>query len=350
MCRQSSALSLQESWLERLAFDANPNTAKLIQLWLGIFPVNWRQLPTISLLARQIKAIESVLQRSYTDLLQAMLADPALQLSLNGPSNHRGNPNENFARELLELFSLGEGNFSERDVIEAARALTGYQISPLGHCIQVERRHDSGPKTILGRTENFDGRSLVDWLCRQPTTAQTLTSRLWQQQIGPLPPQAKIVELAQAWRSQRLSLPWIFEALHASPEAQYSRRRGLKLLDPIQMVARSLCLLGSRHPAAFTIARNQLVRMGQSPFEPPSVKGWPVNAQWINLRWLQARRRGLLALISDEEVWVSRVIPAQLSSSLTPIPPLSLRLPAPSTRENVALLFADPVWQLAGNP
>lgn len=270
MCRKSSAVNLQESWLERLAFDANPNTAEQIQLWLGVFPVNWRQLSNVSLLSSQIKAIESRLQGSYTDLLQAMLADPALQLSLNGPSNHRGNPNENFARELLELFSLGEGNFSEGDVIEAARALTGYKISPLGRCIQEERRHDSSPKIILGRTDNFDGRSLVNWLCRQPTTARTLSSRLWQQQIGPLPSQARIEELAGAWRSHRLSLPWIFQALHASPEAQLSRRRGLKLLDPIRMMARSLRLLGSRHPDTFTIARNQLARMGQSPFEPPS--------------------------------------------------------------------------------
>jgi hypothetical protein len=87
--------------------------------------------------------------------------------------------------------------------------------------------------------------------------------------------------------------------------------------------------------------------MGQAPFEPPSVKGWPVNEQWLNLRWLQARRRGLQQLLTDEEVWASAALPAELSAELTPIPPLGLRLPAAASRDNLAALWADPVWQLA---
>ena len=86
--------------------------------------------------------------------------------------------------------------------------------------------------------------------------------------------------------------------------------------------------------------------MGQAPFEPPSVKGWPVNEQWLNLRWLQARRRGLQQLLTDEEVWASAALPAELSPRLTRSPPLGLRLPAPATRGNLAVLWADPEWQL----
>jgi hypothetical protein len=89
--------------------------------------------------------------------------------------------------------------------------------------------------------------------------------------------------------------------------------------------------------------------MGQAPFEPPNVKGWPVNEQWLNLRWLQARRRGLQQLLTDEEVWASAALPAELSVGLTPIPPLGLQLPVAATRENLAALWADPVWQLACN-
>ena len=87
--------------------------------------------------------------------------------------------------------------------------------------------------------------------------------------------------------------------------------------------------------------------MGQAPFEPPSVKGWPHNAEWIKLSWLQARRRGLQALLADEEVWSSARLPPDLPTSLTPIPPLGLSLPAESSRANLSALFADPVWQLA---
>jgi uncharacterized protein (DUF1800 family) len=87
--------------------------------------------------------------------------------------------------------------------------------------------------------------------------------------------------------------------------------------------------------------------MGQAPFEPPSVKGWPHNDQWLNLRWLQARRRTLQDLLTDEEVWASAQLPAELPTNLTPISPLGLSLPAESSRTNLSMLFADPVWQLS---
>ena len=90
--------------------------------------------------------------------------------------------------------------------------------------------------------------------------------------------------------------------------------------------------------------------MGQAPFEPPSVKGWPVNEEWLNLRLLQARRRTLQQLLADEEIWASRQLPTTLATNLTDLPPLALALPAVSDRDTVAALFADPVWQLGRSP
>jgi uncharacterized protein (DUF1800 family) len=136
-------------------------------------------------------------------------------------------------------------------------------------------------------------------------------------------------------------------AIAAAPEAIESRQQGLRLADPLETVARSLRLLGSRHPDAIGISLSGLRAMGQPPFEPPSVKGWPVNEQWLNLRWLQARRRALQTLLRNEEVWASRRVPAELPATLTPIAPLTLAMPAPATRDVIARLFADPVWQLA---
>ncbi len=321
----------------------------MIQIWLGIFPVNWKQLPpnAASLLTAQIEAIRANLTATYTDLLTAMLADPALQISLNGLTNHRGNPNENLARELLELFSLGEGSYREADVMASARALTGYRLDRTGRLELDARRHDDGPKTILGRTATFNAPTLAAWLCEQPATAQNITKRLWQRLVGPLPPVARLAAIAAAWRQQNLSLPWLVSALEQAPEATAARVQASRLDDPITMVARSLALLGSRHPDALRISRLHLGRMGQAPFEPPSVKGWPVNGEWLNLRWLQARRRGLNALLADEEVWAARQLPASLAPSLTAIPPLTLSLPAEPSRTNLALVFSDPVWQLA---
>ena len=344
-CRVQGSRRLQTAWLRRLAFGPGRERARLVHLWAGIFPVSWRQLADPALLERQLDTIEAHLDGSYTELLVAMVLDPALQISLNGPRNQRDQPNENLARELLELFSLGEGNYSELDVIEAARALTGYQLGPEGRMVLNPRRHDAGTKRILGRTAAFEAESLATWLATQPATARHVCGRLWRVLVGPLPAPARLQELANNWRRQELSLPWLVNSLRTAPEARAAR--GQRLEEPILMVSRSLALLGSQHPDALEIGRSQLAAMGQPMLEPPSVKGWPVNDEWINLRWLQARRRGLAALLADEEVWASASPPPQLLPALTPIPPLGLNLPAQVDRSTLALLFADPVWQLA---
>ena len=349
-CRRQRAEEPQHQWLEALAWGngtVSALEAARIQRWLGLFPVNWRQLPDPALLEQQIATIQQHLGGSFTGLLTAMVHDPALQLSLNGPANHRRNPNENLARELLELFSLGEGHYSERDVREAARALSGYRLTADRQLVLDPRRHDPGPKTILGRTAAFDGASLAAWLAEQPATARHITRRLWLQRVGTPPPPQRLDALASGWRQQQLSIPWLLQAIEASPEAIASGQQGLRLADPLEVVARSLRLLGSRHPDALAISLRGLRAMGQAPFEPPSVKGWPHNAQWLNLRWLQARRRGLQALLGDEEVWASAQLPAELPPTITPIPPLDLALPAAPIRTNLSALFADPVWQLA---
>ena len=135
--------------------------------------------------------------------------------------------------------------------------------------------------------------------------------------------------------------------LRMSPEAKQSRNIGLRLSDPLDLVTRSLRVIGSRHSDAIALSLRGLRAMGQAPFEPPNVAGWPVNEQWMNLRWLQARRSTILQLLRDEEVWDTRSLPSRLENSLTGRAPLTMTLPAESDRETLAQLFSDPVWQLS---
>ncbi|WP_415408761.1 DUF1800 family protein [Synechococcus sp. A10-1-5-9] len=351
-CKRQQTKDLQQGWLENLqASGPAGREAWQVQLWLGLFAVNRRQLGARpGLLTISMATIREHLDGGYGQLLEAMLLDPALQISLNGPSNHRRNPNENLARELLELFSLGEGNYSEGDVKEAARALTGYRLKADGQMELMPRRHDPGPHTILGRTEAFEAPSLAAWLAEQPATARHIARRVWRRCIGTEPSPERLEAVSTAWRAQDLSLPWLMQTLASSPEAEQSQRQGLRLRDPLELVVRSLQLLGSDHPDAIAISLRGLRAMGQAPFEPPSVKGWPVNEEWLNLRWLQARRRTLQQLLADEEVWDTRQLPSTLAANLTDLPPLALALPAAADRDSVAALFADPVWQLGLSP
>lgn len=345
-------MDLQRGWLKELqASGPGGREAWQVQLWLGLFAVNRRQLGgRPGLLNISVSTIREHLEGGYGQLLEVMLLDPAVQIFLSGPSNHRRNPNENLARELLELFSLGEGNYSEGDVKQAARALTGYRLNADGQMELVGRRHDPGPHTILGRTEAFDAISLAAWLAEQPSTARHIARRVWRRCIGIEPSPGRLEAVATAWRETNLSLPWLMQALASSPEAEQSQRQGLRLRDPLELVVRSLQLLGSSHPDAMAISLRGLRAMGQAPFEPPSVKGWPVNEEWLNLRWLQARRRTLQQLLADEEVWATRELPPSLATRLTDLPPLTMTLPASADRDSVAALFADPVWQLGLSP
>ena len=351
-CRRKEREKLQRYWIQELL---NPDTpgreAWQVQLWLGIFPISWRQLGNrTALLYKTISTIQAQLRNSYVDLLQAMLLDPALQISLNGLANHWRKPNENLARELLELFSLGIGNYSESDVQEAARALTGYRLKDGGRIEMVLRRHDPGPHIILGRTESFDAISLASWLGQQPSTARHVVKRVWRSCTGVVPSQNRLEELSNTWLKKQLSIPWLMTQLQESPEALNSRSDGLRLLDPIELVVRSLQLLGSDHPDAVEISLRGLKSMGQELFAPPSVKGWPVNEEWLQLRWLQARRLTLQKLLADEEIWDSSQLPSTLQVSNTSFPPLSLQLPTTATRETVGDLFADPSWQIGLSP
>jgi uncharacterized protein (DUF1800 family) len=196
---------------------------------------------------------------------------------------------------------------------DAARALSGYLLDAERQLVLDPRRHDFGTKTILGRSAAFNAETLAAWLAEQPATARHIAGRLWRQQVGTPPTPQRLEAIAAGWRRQQLSIPWLMDAIAAAPEAIESRRKGLRLADPIEMMARSLRVLGSRHPDALAISLRGLSQMGQPPFEPPSVKGWPVNEQWLNLRWLQARRRTLQALLRDEEVWAGRLLPPELA-------------------------------------
>ncbi|MFM7549205.1 MAG: DUF1800 family protein [Cyanobacteriota bacterium] len=344
-CRIQQTRRLQTSFLNQLAWSSDPQANSQILLWLGLFPVNLRIIPEPQLLRRQINTISTNLNGSYKQLLQAMILDPALQLSLNGTSNKRNKPNENLARELLELFSLGEGNYTEADVIEAARALTGYRLDQDKRIVLEPEQHDPLEKTILGRRFAFDAPSLVAWLCEQPATARNITARVWRRLIGPQPSRATLGALASGWHRQKLSIPWLIQAITKTEEAR--AHKGERLIDPIEMVVKSLRLIGSRHPDAIDISLQGLRAMGQPFLEPPSVKGWPENEQWLQFRWLEARRSTLQRLLSNEEVWESARPPSLLELTLTPIQPLNLTLPAPASPTNISRLFADPVWQLA---
>ena len=153
-----------------MLFTPDPLTERLTLLWHNHFATSQLKVDDVAAMKRQNDTFRSHARGPFGDLLRAMLRDPALLAWLDAPSNRKGKPNENLARELMELFTLGVGHYSERDVKEAARALTGRAVTQGRYAFRPDW-HDDGPKTILGTTGRFDGEKLADVLLDQPAIA-----------------------------------------------------------------------------------------------------------------------------------------------------------------------------------
>ena len=176
----------------------SPLTEKMTLFWHNHFASSHAEgaLPAADVPAERAAAARTRWATSAT-LLHAVARDPAMLIYLDSASNRKGQPNENFAREVMELFTLGEGHYTEADIKEAARAFTGWSIDPdTGDSCSAGRAHDDGEKTFLGRTGNFDGDDVLDILLAQPQTAEFIVAKLWREFVSPQPDPAEVKRLA----------------------------------------------------------------------------------------------------------------------------------------------------------
>jgi tetratricopeptide (TPR) repeat protein len=172
-----------------MATAAAPLPERMTWFWHGHFATSYRGVGSAPLLLQQNQTQRRLALGNFGDLARAMAVDPAMLVWLNGNSNRKGKPNENLAREFMELFTLGVGGYAEDDVREAARALTGWRVQfASGTAVRVDRDHDAGPETILGSTMAFDADSLSRFLVARPAPAEFIALRMWRRFVGENPP------------------------------------------------------------------------------------------------------------------------------------------------------------------
>ena len=199
----SDAHRLQAWWLYRMLFTPDPLTERLTLVWHNHFATSQLKVDDVEAMRRQNETFRRHARGPFGDLLRAMLRDPALLVWLDAPSNRKGKPNENLARELMELFTLGVGQFSERDVKEVARALTGRTVVHGRYAVRPDW-HDDAPKTFLGKDGRFDGDKVADILLQHPATARRLAWRLCQSFLGEsVADEPAVSELAERLRARR---------------------------------------------------------------------------------------------------------------------------------------------------
>jgi uncharacterized protein (DUF1800 family) len=292
---------LKAWWVYRMLFGPDPLTERLALVWHNHFATSADKGKTGSLtlaVRQQNKIFRTWARAPFRELLRRVVHDPALLLWLDAPANRKGQPNENLARELMELFTLGIGHYTEADVKEAARALTGWTVNKDG--FREDRSlHDDGEKTILKRTGKWGGDDLVQMLLEHPATAERLAGRIGEFLLG-----EKAVEppglraLAAGLREHRLDVGWAVETVLRSRAFFAETNLGNRVLGPVEFVVGAARALETfRQPPSTLLLADTAARLGQDLFHPPNVGGWPGGRQWISPPTMIGRANFAAALV-----------------------------------------------------
>jgi uncharacterized protein (DUF1800 family) len=289
---------LKAAWFYRMLFGPDPVGERLTLMWHDHFATGNAKVRNVRAMRRQNDLFRTHARAKFATLANAVVRDPALLEYLDAPANRKGHPNENLARELMELFTLGIGNYTETDVKEAARCLTGWSVEE-GAFEQIATRHDDGEKTVLGKTGQWTGTDLVDQLLEHEATSSRLASKLVKAFFGEgACPADAVKELASGLRERDLDIAWAVSTVLKSRLFFAEANVRTRVTAPAEFVTGSARALGLFDPAPSTLAMaDWSARMGQDLFDPPNVGGWPGGRAWISSRALIARANYAAALV-----------------------------------------------------
>ena len=229
---------------------------------------------------------------------------------LDNAGGRREAPNENFAREVMELFTLGEGHYGESDVKEAARAFTGWSLErDTGRFVYRRAWHDDGVKTILGATGRFDGDDVLDLLLARRDTAEFIAAKLWREFVSPQPDPAEVARWAGVFRDARYEVKPLLRVVLASSAFWAEENRATLVKSPVDLVAGTLRSYGIR-PFELRPEVVACAALGQNLFAPPNVKGWPGGDAWIDAATILGRKRWLERTFADDPQKVALVLDA----------------------------------------
>ncbi len=286
-------------WLGRMLATPAPLQEKVTLYLHGHFATAENQKNIYGLdIVEQNQLLRRYALGNWRELTHAIARDRAMLKWLDNARNVKAHPNENFARELMELFTLGIGNYTENDVRESARAFTGYTfVRRTGQFYFAAARHDDGTKTFLGRTGNLDGDDVIDVIFAQPAAPKYFARRLLEFFVYSDPEPELVDAVAALIRKNDFNMAPVFSTLLRSNVLYSDRAYRALVKSPVEFVIGSYKLFGVTDvkPDVLPV----LGRMGQVPFHPPSVKGWDGGAQWLNTQTILARENFASGLMTD---------------------------------------------------
>ncbi|HUN82511.1 MAG TPA: DUF1800 domain-containing protein [Phycisphaerae bacterium] len=305
MARQKSDMQQMQAiigwWIRMMAESPRPLQEKLTLFWHGHFTSGFREVKSSRAMYLQNQLFREKGEGNLRNLLIAVTHDPAMILYLNTNQNHKGKPNENYARELMELFTMGTGHYSEQDIKEAARALTGIGIDPeKGESAFHSRQHDGTVKTFLGHTGNFGADDVIDIILAQPATAEHIAKRMWTFFAYENPEERVVRALAQVLRDSHYELKPMLKVMFMCDAFYNDKARFTHVKSPSELLIGTLRIL--EIAPMDTAGMNYSMRaMGQQLFQPPNVKGWDGGFSWITTSTLYNRYNMICSLIDGND-------------------------------------------------
>lgn len=274
---RSDASNLMVWWLDRMVLASNPFPEKLTFFWHGHFATAIQKVRSAALMLRQNELFRSAGLGAFDALDLAVAKDPAMMIWLDTAQDVASHPNENFARENMELFTLGYGNYTEDDVREAARCYTGWRYNRATDAfVEVPRLHDDGSKTVLGQTGTFDGGDVIKILTHSEASHRWICTRVWNR-FAKTTNGDPAIDALLATYAAGLDVHALMSAAFMAPG--FLATKGQLVKQPIEYVVGALRALKLRvdGPKYLAVLKN----LGQQPFDPPNVGGWPYDDAWL---------------------------------------------------------------------
>jgi uncharacterized protein (DUF1800 family) len=292
-------------WLYRIRDSADPLTEKLTVFWHGHFASSAKKVDKPRMMLDQNELLRKLGNGKFQEMVRAISRDPAMLVYLDSTSNRRIHPNENYARELMELFCLGVGNYTEKDVKEVARAFTGWEVITDKFQFNASQ-HDTNNKTFLGKTGNFDGDDAIKIILDQKAASKFIAAKLVRFFVfdEPAAPDALIEPIARGLRENGFHIGQIVRQILSSNLFFSDHAVGRKVRSPVEL---GMGLLVCLDATSSLVTLNQaMADLGQGLFFPPNVKGWTGGRAWINSSTLLGRANLVAHILSASETSFDR--------------------------------------------
>ena len=267
-------------WADRMVATNTPLQEKMALFWHGHFAINESKVRDYRKLLVELELFQEMGTGSFRDLMVAVAQDPAMLSFLDAGVNVKGASNENFAREIMELFTMGVGNYSETDIREAARAFTGWNYVDLEFVINTEQ-HDADTKTFLGRAGDFDGVDIIDIIMEQPVTAEYIAGKIYRYYVRDDLSKELQTELGNVFREADYEVSALLKTIFLSKDFYNAESVGVHIKSPVELAVSTYRKLGLNYVPGVPDFNGATGALGQTLFRPPTVAGWAGGRSWI---------------------------------------------------------------------